>query len=225
MTNNVALDPEEYPAYQEKDESVLRFITHLELYLNHGMMGNLSKRQIGIVNDLIDLIRRCPPHYVLEDIKPLYDACRKMLFCHCDGELECQGYGSAFASFDSIISTSIEKDHEKAIKKRMCEKSQFDVKTCWTNNEHFCKKSKPYYDKTHYLNFMNADYSWRLDDGKVTKIMIAVWVNAFANKFGIENKWVWAEEVWGITDLANAYSQRKKGDAFKNMLIEQIFND
>lgn len=222
---DVAIDPDEYPAYQEKDESVLKFIANLEFNLNQGMMGTLSKRQIGVVRDLIDLIRRCPPDYVLEDIKPLYDVCRKLLFCQCDDELECQDYGSVFASFDSIISTSIDKHHARVLKKRKCEKSQFDVITCWENNVHFCPLSKPYYDKTFYLNFMNADYSWRLEDGKVTKIMIAVWVNAFANKFGVENKWAWAEEVWGITDLDNAYSQRKKGDAFKNMLIEQIFND
>lgn len=81
---DVAIDPEEYPAYQEKDESVLKFIANLEFNLNQGMMGTLSKRQIGVVRDLIDLIRRCSPDYVLEDIKPLYDVCRKLLFCQCD---------------------------------------------------------------------------------------------------------------------------------------------
>ena len=218
---NSGFDPEEYPEYDNKYESVKMVINYLKS--NVGLLGPLSRRQLGIYNDCIDMMMRCPPEFTLEKIKPIYDFTRSALHCLCRSEVKCHEYGIALNSFETILVSTIDREHQTQIDQRCAADCRFEVVACWEHNEHFCDRSKPYYDKTVAFGFMNPDYSWNFDNEDLTKTMIAVWVDCFAKKFNIQDKWVWAETVWGLKDLKGFMSKLDRCDYLKLEMIRYLF--
>jgi len=218
---NSGFDPEEYPEYDNKYESVKMVINYLKS--NVGLLGPLSRRQLGLYNDCIDMMMRCPPEFTLEKIKPIYDFTRSALHCLCRSEVKCHEYGIALNSFETILVSTIDREHQTQIDQHCAANCAYEIVACWEHNEHFCDRSKPYYDKTVAFGLMNPDYSWNFDNEVLKKYMIAFWVKLFAQKFNFGEQWVWAERVWGLKDLGDLARNKEKYDYFSISLIEYIF--
>ena len=58
--------------------------------------------------------------------------------------------------------------------------------------------------RTIELGLMDSDYKWKKI---VTQPQIALWVDMCSNIVGMENKWLWAESMWGYKYLKQVRSR------------------
>lgn len=66
-------------------------------------------------------------------------------------------------------------------------------------------KSLEYYlGKTVEFGLMDKTYKWKKH---ITQPQIALWVDMCSNLVGLENKWVWAESMWGLKYLKQVRSR------------------
>lgn len=85
----------------------------------------------------------------------------------------------------------------------------------------------PLYDddfrRTRALGLLDETNHWNTK--KVSKYQIAYWVEIYARRHEIKNKWKWASVAFGITDLRKArnYSINEVGKVIGAEIIENCF--
>lgn len=199
--------------YNEKSEIVSGFIGYaIEL---EGNVRNLSDRQMRVYERYIDLLNDAPRTYTMYDVQLLTFNVEHIMECECSEEDFNKSYGFVFNSLNLKIRELMAQETKQ--RNRM-ERGRY----CWKNNPHFCKDSKPYYDKTVELGLMNKDYSWAKN---TTKFQIATWIDEFARKFKFTEQWVWAETVWPkLKNLRQALNKSKeKVNEDKVQIVKELF--
>lgn len=67
-------------------------------------------------------------------------------------------------------------------------------------------EAKKWLSKTIEKGFMTDGYQWAKE---TTRYQIAMWVEIASERLGIKNKWKWAENIWGLKDLAQTRNESK----------------
>lgn len=193
--------------YVNKSPRVLKAITKIKS-LRAVLVGRASKRQIELYDAYIKILEHMPETHSLQNIKDLTNFVYGAMLCH-SGEIECQAYHTVFDSIDNMIKFLISDE----IDERLCTMIRS------TRNK--------YIQRAIDAGLMDENEMWIED--KITKARIAYFMEFFAEKnpeVG-ENKWAYAKERWGLTNLAQARSNsiNNAGKVVGGEIIEKIFED
>lgn len=195
----------------EKSALVTNFIEYLKD--KTGSMRHASDRQKKLFELMIEHLELSRSNLTMRDVRMRVIIYEDDMECICDEEDDSKNFRDVFTSIYQELHARIEEEARNPMA---------GIKTCWTKNVHFCKHSKPYYDRTVELGLMNDDYSWAPE---TTLFQIAKWVDLLARKRGFTKQWVWAESVWpNLKNLKQALSKCKEaGNDDKTKLVESCF--
>ena len=196
--------------YNGKSAIVKDFIEFLKG--QKAFMGSSSSRQkelfdLGIRH--LELARRT---ITLKDVRQRLILIEDDMECPCGEEDDNKNYRNVFQTIYIRLHSDMLREMNNPVE---------TIRVCWSENEHFCNLSKPYYEETVNAGLMNADYSW---NKKTTKMQIAKWIDLFARRWNIDDQWIWAERVWGLKNMKQSLS--KCNDLIteeKTKAVEQIF--
>lgn len=209
--------------YNKKSRLMEKFITYVmkkRVYL-----GDASGRQSLIVYHFIEILQLAQKDLSISSAQFLTNAVKECVGCDCDEEIECVDYQDFFSLLDDKLrelDVEQKKENRKLRKKKVTIEDMNDPVFVRTKFHYICNRSKPYWDMTVKLGYMDEFYMWRDD---VTRGEKAVWVSSFSHKFEKGKPlWKWAEDLWGEKDLCKAHSySMSKVNRERFDEIEQIF--
>lgn len=195
----------------EKSVLVTNFIDYLKD--KRGNMRHASDRQKKLFELMIQHLELSRSSLTMKDVRMRVIIYEDDMECNCNNEDDDKNFRDVFSSIFHELHAKIEEESRTP---------KAGITTCWEHNKHFCKQSKPYYDRAVELGLMNDDYSWAKE---TTQFQIALWVDLLARKRGFTKHWVWAESVWpNLKNLKQALSKSKEvGNDDKTKLVESCF--
>lgn len=211
---------EERKHFNQKNAFVEKFIQQLK---ETPITINVSSRQIAIYGRLIKNLEDAPRTITMKDVRLRFIQTEDDMYCPCCEEKDCNGYVTIFDGLWYQLRLLLRQELEFLCP---CECKKEEVEEddglyCWEYNEHFCERSKKYYEGMVDLNYMDCTYNWTKT---ATNAVKACWIDHFGEAMDVRGRWSWAKQVWNMANKLNkrdydslSYRNQKKLQKIKNL--------
>lgn len=161
-----------------KNQAVLKFVDCLKE--NKKSWKDPSECQVKLFDNMVEMLEIAAPILTMSDARRLIPFVENLM--EADGG-ESTTYQTIFKSIYQDLQSCVDEERRA---------SKIKV------NQYLTEATRPYFEKARKANLMDDNYQWT---EIATSGQKALWIDLLSNKFGIEDRWVWAKNEWGLINI------------------------